>query len=278
VNLSTFDARLEKTPMGRHAVRLGFRTIKGFRTSSGETLMAARGPEGEDGFDSVRDLWLRTGLGKGPLEKLAHADAFRSIGLDRREALWAVRALGDEPLPLFRSAAALGAEEEVQLPKMRLGEHVAHDYARMKLSLKAHPLELLRGVYDREKHIRIEELKHAHNNSVVTLTGLVLLRQRPGTAKGVIFMTLEDETGSANIIVWAKTFEKYRKTVLGSKLLTVRGRVQREGIVIHVIVDHMEDRTTDMGLLSDDYGSAFGKRAQRAARAAKVLPGSRDFH
>ncbi len=267
VNLSNWDASLEKEPQGRHAVRLGFRQIKGLSKDAGGALMAARGSSSGGGFDSVRDLWLRAGLRNDALEKLAHADAFRSLGLDRREALWAVRALGEEPLPLFRSAAALGAEEEVALPRMALGEHVAHDYARLRLSLKAHPLEFLRERYASEAQIRIEELKHARNNSRVTLSGLVLLRQRPGTAKGVIFMTLEDETGAANIIVWAKTFEAYRKVLLSSKLLTVRGRVQREGIVIHVIAEHLENRSSDLAVLS----------GEAPARAAKMVPKSRDF-
>jgi error-prone DNA polymerase len=296
VNLSNWDATMEEEAPGKtHAVRLGLRQIKGFREDAAAALMAVR----EGGYDSVRDLWLRAGLRKDAMEKLAHADAFRSLGLDRREALWAVRALGDEPLPLFRSAASQGAEEEVLLPRMPLGEHVAHDYARLKLSLKAHPMDFLRQACALKGHIPIEGLQTAWNNSLVTLTGLVLLRQRPGTAKGVIFMTLEDETGAGNIIVWAKTFEAYRKVVLGSKLLTVRGRVQREGIVIHVIADHLEDASADLSLLTDgqvegpqalaradevvraqeDPRNITARRVEvRAQRAAAIIPKSRDFH
>ena len=300
VNHSNWDATMEEeAPSKSYAVRLGFRQIKGFREAAGAVLMATRGSEGEGGYDSVRDLWLRAGLRKDAMEKLAHADAFRSLGLDRREALWAVRALGDEPLPLFRSAASQGAEEEVLLPRMPLGEHVAHDYARLKLSLKAHPMDFLRQACALKGHIPIEGLQVARNNSLVTLTGLVLLRQRPGTAKGVIFMTLEDETGAGNIIIWAKTFEAYRKVVLGSKLLSIRGRVQREGIVIHVIADHLEDASADLSLLTE--GQVEGPQAlarademkrpgedprvitarrveARAKRAAAIIPKSRDFH
>jgi len=295
VNHSNWDATMERTELSNHAVRLGLRQIKGLRADAAEALMAAR----SGGYDSVRDLWLRAGLRKDAMEKLAHADAFRSLGLDRREALWAVRALGEEPLPLFRSAASQGAEEEVLLPRMPLGEHVAHDYARLKLSLKAHPMEFLREQCAMRGHVPMERLATVRNNSLVTITGLVLLRQRPGTAKGVIFMTLEDETGAGNIIVWPKAFEKYRKVVLGSRLLTVRGRVQREGLVIHVIADHLEDRSADLSVLTDGDveepvalaradevkrpvdNSRMSKARRvvaREERAAAILPKSRDFH
>jgi len=299
VNHSDWDATMERAAKGKHAVRLGLRQIKGFREEDGFALMVSRGERRAGGYDSVRDLWLRAGLGKGAMEKLAHADAFRSIGLDRREALWAVRALTDEPLPLFRSAASQGAEEEVMLPRMPLGEHVAHDYARLKLSLKAHPMTFLRDQCTANGHIPMGDLATTPNNRRVTLTGLVLLRQRPGTAKGVIFMTLEDEAGAGNIIVWPKTFETYRKIVLGARLLSIRGRVQREGIVIHVIADHLEDVSADLSLLTDgevegpqalaradevnraqeDSRTITARRAEaRESRAAVIIPKSRDFH
>ncbi|HEV7416434.1 MAG TPA: error-prone DNA polymerase, partial [Tianweitania sediminis] len=188
----------------RYAVLLGFRHIKGLKSKELERLVATRG----NGFDSVRDLWLRSGLSPSTIVRLAEADAFRSLGLDRREALWAARALDPhsaaESLPLFTQpgTALRDLEPETRLPSMPLGEHVIHDYRTLTLSLKAHPVSFLRGPLARERTITCADLNTLPNNRFVSVAGLVLVRQRPGSAKGVIFMSIEDETGLGNVVVW----------------------------------------------------------------------------
>ncbi len=178
-----------------HCVRLGFRQAKGLNKDDIDALVAHRGA----GYDSIRDLWLRTGLPQGVLERLAEADAFRSLGLDRREALWVVKGLnraGDkDDLPLLKSLTFKAREPDAHLPPMLIGEHVVEDYRTLSLSLKAHPVSFVRGLLMARKILRTEELGRIENGRRVTVAGLVLVRQRPGSAKGVIFLTLEDETG-----------------------------------------------------------------------------------
>jgi DNA polymerase III alpha subunit len=215
------------------------------------TLVEQRG----QGYASVRDLWLRSGLRKSDIERLADADAFRSIGLSRREALWAVRALdaksAAEKLPLFDRAdhADLQVEPETSLPEMLPGEQVIEDYRHLSLSLKAHPVSFLRSDFEKNNIVRNRDLLAVPNGRRVTIAGLVLVRQRPGSAKGVIFMTLEDETGVANAIVWNKTFDRFRSVVMGARLVKITGRLQSESGVIHVVVDQIEDLTPMLGLL-----------------------------
>jgi error-prone DNA polymerase len=293
-----------------HAVRLGFRQISGFAEKDAEILAATRG----GGFDSIRDLWLRTDLSRAAIERLADADAFRSLGLDRREALWAVRGLGGEKtrLPLFDTPALANVrrEPDVDLPPMPIGEHVVNDYRYLSLSLKAHPVSFLRrrlttrGIISNETlstlaatrggegRTRDRERKNEH----VTVAGLVLVRQRPGTAKGVIFMTIEDETGVANAIVWARVFERFRPVVLGARMVAVTGKLQSESGVIHVVAQRIEDLTPMLAVLSEDAGDLealargdevrrpqvdmrekIGPRS-RLVRLAKEEPGvARDF-
>ncbi len=246
-----------------HAVRLGFRQILGAREEEMRKLVEAR----VQNYDSVRDLWLRSGLAAAALEKLADADAFRSLGLDRREALWAVRALnrvGDhDDLPLFAaSAPERDAEPDANLPPMPLGAHVVEDYRRLTLSLKAHPLAFMRTRLHAKGILRSDALAGVESGQRVTVAGLVLVRQRPGTAKGVIFMTLEDETGVANVIVWPKAFERLRAIVIGARFVAVTGKLQSEEGVIHVIADRMEDLTPMLGQLS-----AEGREIETCARA-----------
>jgi DNA polymerase III alpha subunit len=235
-----------------HALRLGLRQISGFSEADGKTIESVRGT----GFDSIRDLWLRTRLKPSALERLAEADAFRSLGLDRRDALWAVRALqrsGDkDDLPLFARVSMPALEPEVALPPMRLGEHVVEDYRHLHLSLKAHPVSFLRGALDARGIVRHEQLAAMTSGRLVTVAGLVLVRQRPGTAKGVIFMTLEDETAIANTIVWQRVFETYRPVVLGARLISVTGKLQNASGVIHVVAEHMEDLSALLRRLSED--------------------------
>jgi error-prone DNA polymerase len=234
-----------------HAVRLGLRQIVGAREEDMRRLVERRG----QGYDSVRDLWLRSGLSSAALERLADADAFRSLGLDRRQALWAVRGLdrvGDQDdLPLFASRPARETEPDARLPSMPLGAHVVEDYRRLSLSLKAHPTSFMRARLSARGILRSEALAKVRNGERVTVAGLVLVRQRPGTAKGVIFMTLEDETGIANIIVWPKAFERLRAIVLGARFIAVTGKLQSESGVIHVVAERMNDLTPMLGLLSE---------------------------
>jgi error-prone DNA polymerase len=271
VNHSDWDCTLERATPARarlharhaemaddvradHALRLGFRQISGFSEDDGLAVERCRG----GGFDSIRDLWLRSRLTPAALERLAAADAFRSLGLDRRQALWAVRALrraGDkDDLPLFAHFAAPALEPDVALPPMRLGEQVVEDYRRLHMSLKAHPVSFLRGELARRGILRHSELVATKSGRRVTVAGLVLVRQRPGSANGVIFMTLEDETAVANTIVWPQVFETFRPIVLGARLVSVTGKLQNEFGVIHVIAERLDDLTALLKRLADDTG------------------------
>jgi error-prone DNA polymerase len=255
-----------------HAVRLGFRQITGFAEDDGRAIERCRGA----GFDSIRDLWLRCALKPSVLERLAAADAFRSLGLDRRQALWAVKALrrsGDkDDLPLFARAASPALEPDVALPPMRLGEHVVEDYRYLHLSLKAHPVSFLREKLDRRGILRHDRLAATPSGRRVTVAGLVLVRQRPGSANGVIFMTLEDETAVANTIVWPKTFEAFRPVVLGARLVSVTGKLQNEFGVIHVIAEHLDDLTGLLKRLAEDTGCV-----EALAKADQVKHGIPDW-
>ena len=249
-----------------HAVRLGFRQILGAKQEDMRKLVERRG----EGYNSVRDIWLRSGLSSVVLEKLADADAFRSLGLDRRGALWAVRGLdrvGDQDaLPLFAaSRPERDAELDAKLPPMPLGAHVVEDYRRLSLSLKAHPTSFMRTRLAARGILHSDALPSVKSGERVTVAGLVLVRQRPGTAKGVIFMTLEDEAGVANVIVWPKAFERLRAIVLGARFVAVTGKLQNEQDVIHVVADRMEDLTPMLGLLSEK-----GATIDPSARADEV--------
>jgi error-prone DNA polymerase len=236
-----------------HAVRLGLRHVKGFGEAEALQLMQNRGR----GYDSVRDLWMRSGLPRRAIEQLAEADCFRSIGLDRRDALWAVKALDPlssaERLPLFALADTqeLQKEPDVDLPPMPLGEQVINDYQSLSFSLKAHPMSFLRERLAGKGCRPNSDLEQIRSGRLVKVAGLVLVRQRPGSAKGVVFETIEDETGVANIIVWPKVFEKFRAIVLGSRCVGVRGKLQNEEGVIHVVAEYLEDLTPIMAQISD---------------------------
>ncbi len=297
-------------PGGRYALRLGFRQVKGLREEEMAELVARRGR----GYADLADLRRRAGVSAAALDRLARADAFTSLALDRRGALW--RAIGLDrtgheldPPPLFAwardrpvasipsdrpppvapakdrpppavaakgwTAPAEPLEPEVALPRMTLGHEVAEDYANLRMSLRAHPLALLRPMLD-PRIVRAERLARIPNGRPVEVAGLTLVRQRPGTASGVIFITLEDESGIANLVVWPKVFERFRRVVLGAQLLVVRGPLQKEGLVIHVIAERLIDRTdllrrlaeTDQALAAPlaraDRGQAPGARPTRA--------------
>jgi len=262
INYSDWDYLLEARPGPadqQKAVRIGFRQVKGLAEEDAMRLVAARG----DGYQTVRDLWRRSGLKRAVLERLAQADGFRSVGLDRRAALWAVRGLADDVLPLFAHAEAalptganlpapeVAGEPAVELPAMSLGEHVIEDYTSLRLSLKAHPCALLRNEFSVLRVTPAARLAKLPNDRRLTVAGLVLVRQRPGSAKGVIFATLEDETGVANCVIWKDVFERHRRILLGARLLAVQGRLQREGEVIHIVAEDLIDFSHYLNRLVD---------------------------
>jgi error-prone DNA polymerase len=251
--------------VGDHAIRLGFRQVKGLREADMQQLVERRGV----GYDSIRDLWLRAELPPSVLEILAEADAFRSLGLDRREALWIVRGLnraGDkDDLPLLKALSFVEREPEAHLPPMPLGQHVVEDYRHLSLSLKAHPVAFVRTRIERRGALRAQALSTHPPGQRVTVAGLVLVRQRPGSAKGTIFLTLEDETGVANIIVWPKVFEALRPIILGARFIAISGRLQRESDVTHIVAEKAEDLTRLLNHLSE-----MGPEVSALARADEV--------
>ncbi len=247
-------------------------------------------------FTDVHTLWRQSGVSRAVLERLAAADAFRSMGLDRRQALWEVRALAESPvLPLFEHARMrdMGLEADVQLPAMPLSEHVVTDYQTLRLSLKAHPMSFLRAQLDAEKVASCGDVGRLKNGSFVRVAGVILVRQRPGSAKGVVFMTLEDETGIANAVVWPKALEKFRKVVMGARLIFIQGRIQRHEDIIHVIANRLEDRSDWLTSLTERAELLAAPLAhadevvrpepgswnpRRHPRNVRVIPKSRDFH
>ncbi len=251
INHSDWDCTLEEAEGGGpHALRLGFRQVRGMAEASAEAIVEVREQPARRPFANPADLRERTGLPVAVLETLAGADAFGSTGRTRRQALWAVRALGPTPPPLFTGIGPHRPEPAVVLPAMSRGEEVSYDYATTRMSLKDHPLALMRGKLAAEGVAPAHRLAGLDNGARVTVAGLVLVRQRPGTASGVIFVTLEDETGVANIVVWPQVFERYRRQIMSARLLRAAGELQREGIVIHVIARRIEDLTPRLHALA----------------------------
>ncbi|MEQ8373220.1 MAG: OB-fold nucleic acid binding domain-containing protein, partial [Roseibium aggregatum] len=300
VSYSAWDHRLEARDPHRpdeqtsFALRLGLRQVKGLREEDAHKITAVRGA----GFRNLRDFCFRTGLNTAALCRLAHADAFRSLNLDRRAATWEIRAMTGpngqssmvEALPLFAAAdtvrdGPMQPEETVTLPAMQPGEHVMEDYQSLRLSLKAHPLSFLRPVLA-ERHIKpAGDLTNLPTDSLVRIAGLVLTRQRPGTASGVVFMTLEDETGTANIIVWPTILESHRRIALGARMVSIEGRLQNEQGVIHVIARRLTDLTSLLldTLQSEESGqpeqeSRATASPHRHPRSVRALPKGRNFH
>ena len=293
VNHSVWDNTLEETDRGREfpALRLGLRQIDGFRQGWAVKLAEARG----DGFTDVEEMARRTGLEAAAMRKLADADAFRSLGLDRREGLWAVRRLPDDaPLPLFQAARAreLGVEGAANLPLMPLKEHIATDYQTTRLSLKGHPMQILRPMFRAEGVLSAADVQAQKHGRLVRTAGVVLVRQRPGTGNA-IFVTMEDETGVVNALLWARLFETFRREVMAARLMEVEGTVEKsvEG-VLHVMVRRVFDRSAELKRLSEDYDlqvelsradavkypQAPRSPTGRHPRDVRILPGSRDFH
>ena len=306
VNMSGWDNALEPLLRSRNArrgegagralaLRLGFRQIDGFREAWAGQMVEAR----EQGlFTSLEDLARRAGLPARALRLLADADACRSLGQDRREALWEARRTPSNELPLFaaarkrdqKAAGELGQEPDAMLPAMPLAEQVAADYQMTRLSLKGHPMEFLRPVFAAEGVLSCAQTSAAKNGAKVRTAGVVLVRQRPGKGNAV-FITIEDETGITNILLWARLFEMQRRPVMASRLMLVEGEVQRskEGVV-HLMASRVHDRTAELSRLSDTHKPQITlsradeflhpqhPRTSSHPRNVRILPKSRDFH
>ena len=240
INASRWDCTLEKG-QGFLPLRLGLRMVRGLSNDHAAKIIAARG---EGLFSTIEDVWLRSGVPIAALEKLADADAFTSFGLDRRQALWRVRGLGGPPLPLFAASdlREQSREPAVALTPMTAGRDVVEDYRIFQLSLRAHPLAFLRAELDRKGIIPCSALAKAKDGSKVEVAGITLIRQRPGQGN-VTFLTLEDETGIANAIIWQRRFEAQRRIVMSAAMVGVKGVVQKEGAVIHIVAERLEDYT-----------------------------------
>ncbi len=248
INASRWDCTLEPGAHG-FAVRLGLRMASGLGNTEAARMLAARGAAP---FADIADVHHRAGVTPAALERLAEADAFRALGFDRRGALWAVRGLGAATLPLFAAGDERFAEPAAPLPALTDGAEVVEDYRSTGLSLRRHPLAFLRGALAARGLIACTDLAHRRDGARLVLAGLVLVRQRPGSAKGVLFVTIEDETGIANLIVWPALFAARRHVLLSTRLLVCHGRLQREGEVVHVIARRLEDLSPLLDTLSDD--------------------------
>jgi error-prone DNA polymerase len=244
VNLSDWDNRLEEKAGRYCGLRLGFRQVKGLKQQDVEALVSAR----QSAFTSIPAL-RDVGVSQAALERLADADAFRSMGMDRRQAMWEASALADRPIGIFTGHQAQSVfEQDIELPKMNAAEHVVQDYASTSLSLKAHPVSFVRSQLQSQHVTCCKDLNSLQDGMIVRVAGLILVRQRPGTASGICFITIEDETGIANLVVFKKLFDFHRKEILRSSLLMVDGKLQREGEVTHVVVRRCYDIS---GLLRD---------------------------
>lgn len=268
------------------ALRLGLRQISGLREDAALRVMTNR----DMPYRDLEDLQTRAKITAPIVRRLAEADAMRSMFIDRRQALWEAKALKDAPdLPLFQDTRDEGAEVPVPLPAMPVCEQVVADYQTMRLSLKAHPMSFLRKSMNEQRFTTTEQLLHSRNWQKVKMAGLVLIRQKPGSAKGVCFITIEDELGVANVVVWPKVMEQYRKVVMQSRLLMIEGYVQRDVEIIHVIAQHLKDRSDTLLRLSpdglqsamahaDEVNRPLPAPSSRHPRNVSVIPKSRDFH
>jgi error-prone DNA polymerase len=317
VSFSSWDSTLEEDPspaaLARGtlpprgggkvlALRLGLREVDGLKQTDIPSPPPSRGRVPRPCAAGEGSLLAQINLPLPALEKLAAADCFRSLGLDRRAALWEVKALARaKPLPLFAYADAndQGTEQSVTLPEMPLSEHVVNDYQTIHMSLKAHPMDFLRARFAAEAVVDNETLKATRHDRNVTVAGVVLVRQRPGSAKGVVFLTLEDEFAVCNVVIWPDVLEQFRSIVMGARLMLIKGRVQLEkkSGIIHVVAQRIEDRTHWLADLTEDGITMKGTFARadevkrpgpdpadyqqsstRHPRNIKVMPKSRDFH
>ncbi|MGE5151330.1 MAG: OB-fold nucleic acid binding domain-containing protein, partial [Rhodospirillaceae bacterium] len=257
---------------------LGFRQINGLKEADLKRLVERRTTPYRD----PADLWRRGGLSKRQILALARADAFASMGLTRRDVLWAVRAFSEASLPLLEARPQRDLEPSVSLPKLTLGEQVVDDYSTISMSLRAHPLQLLRPTLWERRMADSKKLREAETGDFLQMAGLVLVRQRPGTASGVVFVTLEDEFGIANLVVWPRVFEAHRRVVMGARLLGVAGKVQRDvqkdgkpGLVIHLVAERLWDWSADLDRIADLDGR-FELRMGRGDQAHSSTPDPRD--
>jgi len=256
VNLSDWDCSLEPSAKGAfHAVRLGFCMVRDLNKKLAEQLVDRRTfgriavGRDEAPFETVEEVWRRASVPIATLNHIAKADGFRGLGLSRREAAWAIKGLRDEPLPLFAAAddragtlRPEATEPSVTLSPMTLGREVVEDYRSVQLSLRAHPLAFLRPELERRGIVPCAALRTIKDGRKVEVAGIILVRQRPGSTN-VTFVTIEDETGIANAIIWQQKFEEQRRIVLAAAMVAIKGTLQREGDVIHVIADRLEDMT-----------------------------------
>ena len=251
VNHSAWDCILEPAPDPYFAVRLGFRMARGLVSAHADTVIARRGT----GYRSVDDLWRRAGVPVTALERLAEADAFQCFGLDRRQAVWAIRGLAPAPLPLF-AAAEEAREPAVTLTAMTDGRQVVEDYRSVGLSLRQHPVAFLRPGLASRGILPCAALARARDGRRVEVAGIVLVRQRPGSARGVLFVTIEDETGHANLILWPQVFAAHRRLILTATMIACHGKLQKEGEVIHVIADRLTDLSDALRGVGEDEATA----------------------
>ncbi|MDE8761989.1 MULTISPECIES: error-prone DNA polymerase [Rhizobium] len=281
INKSRWDCTLERIGGGdRHAVRLGMRMVRGLAVADAARIVAARMNRE---FESVDDVWRRSNVPTEALDQLAEADAFLpSLKLQRRDVIWAIKALRDEPLPLFSAAAEREArvipeqqEPEVYLRQMTEGHNVVQDYGHVGLTLRDHPITFLRRDLQKRNIVTCSEAMNARDGRWLMAAGLVLVRQMPGSAKGVMFITIEDETGPANIVVWPSLFEKRRRIVLGSSMMAINGRIQREGEVVHLVAQMLFDLSGALSGLADR-DSEFKLPAGRGDEFAHGSAGSPD--
>tara|TARA_R110001606_G_scaffold138492_2_gene276672 strand:- start:16521 stop:19790 length:3270 start_codon:yes stop_codon:yes gene_type:complete len=302
VNYSDWDNTLEprEDRKGVFAVRLGFRQVEGVSKNDMEYLMEQRNA----GYDTPEALMRRASLPRSIVERLAAADAFGSMGLSRREALWKLRGEAvSQALPLFASAdiAEQGEETAVILPKIPSSEHVIQDYQTTRLSLKNHPMHFLRTLHASRGIVSTQAATCQTSGRRIQTSGIVLVRQRPGTANGTTFITLEDETGVANLIVWPRVMERFRSVVMRARIIHVKGRVQTADNVTHIVVEALIDCTNDLTLLSEDFvkdplkgilarpdevsraqtdrrGLDKRRSGEGHPRDIRIIPPSRDFH
>lgn len=266
VNHSNWDCSLEEQSGKYCALRLGFRQVKGLREEELQLVMAAR----DNGIQRISQLY-DSGVSIACLERLADADAFRSLGLDRRQALWEVTALSDHAQGLFAGLPSdFSDEQHVVLPEMSLAQQVFEDYRSTALSIKAHPLSFIRPQLQRLNAICNGDLIHQQDGKLVRVAGLVLIRQRPGTAKGVCFITIEDESASANLVVFDQLYQKYRREIVGCRLLMVEGKVQKEAGVIHVVVQRCYDLSAL--LVPDSNDSQTSESSDETTQQTDLFP------
>jgi error-prone DNA polymerase len=278
VNESMWDCTLE----GK-AVRLGLRMAKGLATAHADEMIKHRG----SGYHSIEDMWRRLHVPVSALERLAEADAFQTLGLDRRQALWTIRGLSDTRLPLFDTVPAEpDPEPAVALAAMTTGRQVVEDYRSVGLTLRRHPVSFLRHDLAERRIVRCVDLATIRDGTRLEVAGIILVRQRPGSAGGVLFVTIEDETGHANLILWSSVFEAQRPLILSASMIACRGKLQRAGEVMHVVAEHLTDLSDllrDVGQRDEAFRVPHGRgddsylECAPDSRETKIIRG-RDIH